>query len=230
MMKKLPSLFKHAKPIALIILVLVLILTIYHNYFQRGNMEQFQKDFPVIGLTLGDSFEQVRSQSNYHFKVRSLLESDLIVVKKPFIFKYTSKEYSFSLPPGLFLGISIDLEHVTSIDVSPHLEYINLEDMLTLLRTLQQLFEQSGWQVSYIYNSLEEVRAQFTDTKEDILGFQEWQNSQGDEIYIELERTWEADDVLPKLLGKPEDLFLVRVVIYNKGVSKKYIFLEDTGD
>jgi hypothetical protein len=226
MMKNRSNFFRHTKPITLIILVLVLILIIYHNSFQRGNMEPHQQDFPIIGLTLGDSFEQVRSQSSYYFKVRSLLESDLIVVKKPFIFKYTSKKHGFSLPPGLFLGISINLEHVTSVDVFPHLEYINLEDMLTLLKTLQRLFEQSGWQVSHTYNSLEEVRDRFTHTKEDILGFQEWQNSQGDEIYIELERLWEADDGLPKLLGKAEDLFLLRVVIDNTKIFRKYSGLD----
>jgi hypothetical protein len=228
MMKNLSNGLMSTKWIMLVILVLVLILI--SGYFQRGNMEQSQQNFPVIGLSIGDSFEQVRSQSNYHFKVRSLLESDLIVVKKPFLFRYTRKKHSFSLPPGLFLGISIDREHVTSVDVSPHLRYINLEELLTLLKTLQWLFEQSGWQVSHTYNSLEEVKAQFTNTKEDILGFQEWQNSQGDEIYIKLRKSWEAHEELPKWSGRNEDYFTVRVVIYNKGVSRKYIFLEDTVD
>ncbi|NJO14968.1 MAG: hypothetical protein HC877_04240 [Thioploca sp.] len=185
-------------------------------------MESHQQDLPVVGLTIGDSFEQVRSQSSYHFKVKSLLESDLIVVKQPFIFKYINKKHHFSLPPGLFLGISINREHVTYVHVFPHLRYINLEEMLTLLRTLQQLFKQSGWQVSHIYHSLEEVRAQFTDTKEDILGFQEWQNSQGDEIYIELEKGWEADEILPKLSGRNEDYFTVRVVINNTKIFRQY--------
>lgn len=189
-------------------------------------MGQYQEDFYIIKLTLDDSFDRLQSQSSYDFGVKSLGNIELLVVAKPFIFKYIHPKYGFTLPPGLFLGISLDNKHVTSVDAFPHLRSINLEEMLTLLRTLQQLFEQSNWQVSHTYNSLEEVRAQFTHTKEDILGFQEWQNSQGDEIYIKLERLWEANEVLPKLLGKPEDLFLVRVVIDNTNIFRQYSGLD----
>jgi hypothetical protein len=193
-------------------------------------MEPYQRELPVIRLAIGDGFEQVRSQSSYHFKVKSLLKSDLIVIDEPFFFKYRSKEHGFSLPPGLFLGISINLEHVTFVHVFPHLRYINLEDMLTLLRTLQQLFEQSGWQVSHVYNSLEEVRSQFTDTKrpwyKNTVGFQEWQNSQGDKIYIKIERDWKADEFLPQFSGRNEDYFTVRVVINNTKIFRQYSGLD----
>jgi hypothetical protein len=189
-------------------------------------MEQHQQDLPIIKFTLGDSFEQMQSQSSYSFNMKTLDHFQPLIITKPFIFKYTRQDNSFTLPPGLFMGITLYDKHVTSVDVFPHLRYINLEDLLTLLRTLQQLFEQSSWQVSHIYNSLEEVRVQFTDTKEDILGFQEWQNSQGDEIYIKLRRSWEADEELPKLSGRNEDYFTIRVVINNTKIFRQYSGLD----
>ncbi|NJO14971.1 MAG: hypothetical protein HC877_04255 [Thioploca sp.] len=193
-------------------------------------MGQYQEDFYIIKLTLDDSFDRLQSQSSYDFGVKSLGNIELLVVAKPFIFKYIHPKYGFILPPGLFLGISLDNKHVTSVDVFPHLRYINMEEMLTLLRTLQQLFEQSGWQVSHVYHSLEEVRIQFTDTKrpwyKNIVGFQEWQNSQGDEIYIKIERNWKADEFLPKFSGQNEDYFTVRVVINNTKIFRQYRGLE----
>jgi hypothetical protein len=188
-------------------------------------MEQYEDSY-LIKLTLGDSFERLQSQSNYDFGVNSLGNIELLVVAKPFVFQYIHPQYGFTLPPGLFLGISLDNKHVTSVDVFPHLRYINLENLLTLLRTLQQLFEQSGWQGSHTYNSLEEVRTQFSDAKRDILAFQKWQNGQGDEIYIKIERDWKADEFLPKFSGRNEDYFMVRVVIDNTKIFRQYSGLD----
>jgi hypothetical protein len=189
-------------------------------------MQPHQPEFPLIHFALGDSFEQMQSQSSYSFQMKTLDHFQPLIITKPFIFKYTRQEKSLTLPPGLFMGITLYDKHVTSVDVFPHLRYINLEELLTLLRTLQQLFEQSGWQVSHTYNSLEEVKAQFTNTKEDILGFQEWQNSQGDEIYIKLRRSWEAHEELPKWSGRNEDYFTVRVVIDNDKIFRQYSGLD----
>jgi hypothetical protein len=193
-------------------------------------MEQHQQDLPIIKFALGDSFEQMQSQSSYSFNMKTLDHFQPLIITKPFIFKYTRQEKNFTLPPGLFMGITLYDKHVTSVEVFPHLRYINLEEMLILLRTLQQLFEQSGWQVSHIYNSLEGVRIQFTDTKrlwyKNTVGFQEWQNSQGDEIYIKIERDWKADEELPKWSGRNEDYFTVRVVINNTKIFRQYSGLD----
>ncbi len=226
-MKMLQNLFIHIRFIALAFLALALTLIIYSNHFQRDDMELHPKNFHVIKLTLGDSFSHMQSQSSYHFKKdKSLRDIDLIVIKNPFIFEYLRPKYGFTLPPGLFLGISINAKHVVSVDAFPHLQYINLEDALTLLKTLHQLFNKSGWQLSRTYNSLDEIKTKFTDTKrawyKNTVGVQEWSNSQEDEIYIKLKRNWEADEVLPKFSGRHEDYFTVRVVIHNKNISRKY--------
>lgn len=229
-MKKLSNFFRRTQPITLIILVLALILTLYHNFFQRGNMEPHQQDFPIIKFALGDSFEQMQSQSSYSFNMKTLDHFQPLIITNPFMFKYTRQENSFTLPPGLFMGITLYDKHVTSVDVFPHLRYINLEETLALLRTLQQLFETSGWQVFHTYNSLEEVRVQFTDAKrpwyKNMVAFQKWQNNQRDEIYIKIERDWKADEFLPKFSGRNEDYFTVRVVIDNTKIFRQYSGLD----
>jgi hypothetical protein len=50
---------------------------------------------------------------------------------------------------------------------------------------------------------------------------QKWR-IRGDEIYINLSREWTANESLPRISGRYEDFFMVKVLIDNDSVYKKY--------
>jgi alkanesulfonate monooxygenase SsuD/methylene tetrahydromethanopterin reductase-like flavin-dependent oxidoreductase (luciferase family) len=112
------------------------------------------------------------------------------------------------------------------------LEYVSLDDAISLAASLIDLFDSSGWtRTDQGYPSLEERRAEFSDMQGDArrtVAIQMWR-SLGDRLYITLARNWREDQSLPEFSGRREDFFVVTVFVENDSIANKYLKESESG-
>jgi hypothetical protein len=70
---------------------------------------------------------------------------DCWIARVPIAFTYSRAEHEFSLPPALFLALLVHQNTVYTIRVSPHLDYLALEDAAALAEQISEKLKKSGW-------------------------------------------------------------------------------------
>jgi hypothetical protein len=199
---------------------------------RERRLDMGQESFPVVRLKLGDSMAEVQSGSGYQFPPPAGEPRRPLAVSEPVILEYTHAERGFVLPPALFLWLDVYAEHAVGLKVSPHLEYVSLDDAISLAASLIDLFDRSGWtRTDQGYPSLEERRAEFSDLQGDArrtVAIQMWR-SLGDRLYITLARNWREDQSLPEFSGRREDFFVVTVFVENDSIANKYLKESESG-
>ncbi len=219
--------YKRPSPVFFVLLSVIALagLIQLYQYTQASDkMTIVQEKLPVIRLALGNDFLTVRRQSTYQFKRTELNRIDLIMSDTPVIFEYTRPGCEFSLPPALSFGASMNDLHTINVVVSPHLAYLVQDEAFGLIENLYILFESSGWKLTRRRFSIAQAKETFANPKTDNdyrMRLQEWQCNE-DELYIEIARNWMADESLPQLSGKRNDLYVVTVKIENNRVRSQY--------
>jgi hypothetical protein len=181
-------------------------------------------DLPVIRMALGDEYETIRRKSTFSFPSRSLTRIDVISTAEPVILEYTGPECRLILPPARSFAAAVNDSHAVSVTVSPQLAYVSTSDALDLVKAIQRLLGQGGWQLARRYLSPDNVRARFADAAQDsdiTLRIEDWQCG-GDEVYIELARHWRQGDSLPRLAQREHDLCVVTIKLENDAVRARY--------
>jgi hypothetical protein len=204
--------------------ILIAFATISTAAETRQEVSVVGQEYPIIRLALGDSFSEIRTKSIFQFPSREMTNLEVVASDTPVIFEYTRNGCQFILPPALSFSAAIDDLHATRVVVSPHLQYLKQSDAEALIKKLISLFGSSGWSITKQYFSIEQVKTIFNDPKtpsDHTIRMLEW-GCNGDELYLQIERHWRANDSLPRLTGRSEDLYVVTIKIENDRVRERY--------
>lgn len=176
---------------------------------------------PTIVVALGHHVSEIKARSTLPVRIEQLKDLDALVVQEPNTFVYDHPERGFTLPEARYVWIMTALGVVTNLDVSPQIEYLNIDGALKLSSSLIDLFNRSGWKKDPVVKVpliLSEIRRKFEDPAADPRlkrGIGRWRN--GDDIlHVEIARKHKVGESYAKALGYTEDKYLVTVSIGNK--------------
>jgi hypothetical protein len=183
--------------------------------------ETRQTVLPTIVVALGYHVSQIKARSTMPLDTDRLKDDDALVAQEPNTFIYTHPQRGFTLPEARYVRLRLTLGVVTHFEVSPQVEYFNIDQAFEMACFLISLFDKSGWKRDPAVKKpvlLEELRLKFEDRVSDPRfkhGVGRWKNDD-EELYVELARKHRTGEPYAKTLGYKEDKYLVTISISNK--------------
>jgi hypothetical protein len=205
-------------------LLLVTLLGLTSYPAQPATAQEGRALLPTVVVALGHHVNQVKAHSTLPVRLEQLKDRDALVVQEPNTFVYDHPERGFALPEARYVWIMTALGVVTSLEVSPQVEYLNIDDAFKLSASLIDLFERSGWKKDPAVKVpliLSEIRRKFDDPAADPRlkrGIGRWRNG-GDIVHAAIARKHKVGEPDARTLGYTEDKYLITISIENKPLS-----------
>jgi hypothetical protein len=104
------------------------------------------KPVDEVVLTLGEPYEQVRTQSRSTLPLLTEDNSINLYVRRPAIFRFSDTRYGFATPPAKMLSLYTNQEgNVTLVTLSPQTETLPLDQAMAVMLDLQDQLQRHGW-------------------------------------------------------------------------------------
>ena len=167
--------------------------------------------YPVLAAAPRMTLEQVERVSTVAFKMPPKGRRAAVQPRDPHHFRLEDPQHGFETPATIFSVVEARDGTVTRARVSPHLDYLKLDDAVVLVRELSERFDKAQWVVLRL-KSDQSIRKDLVKSNEIVAG--KWEASTW-VMELRVKRAIEAGSDEAALLQFDEDSYLVTLVIWD---------------
>jgi hypothetical protein len=105
----------------------------------------------IISVHIGKPYEDVERDSTFPVKEKTAIypsdppEVDSTWIISPVVVKFDDPQHGFTLPPTKFGAIGYKKEKVSTITTSPMLETLPFDQLVPLIKQIQEKLKSAGW-------------------------------------------------------------------------------------
>lgn len=103
-----------------------------------------------VALYIGQHFDEIQKNSTYPLNRELAIPSDFpsfgtTTITEPVALRFTDSQYGFLLPPTKLLAVTYSKGRASTVQSSPQLETLPLEEALALAELIRAQLRKSGW-------------------------------------------------------------------------------------